>query len=126
MNVRKGVWKMPEKEEIICMTAEQWREYEIQTSRAEARKRQIRWQEKHIEDKEKRRYFVKQKIAGLIIMIFSLIPFFQYGNLLLLVLFSPAIALGITMIRTDKMVIQDEYYLTHGGLDQWYEDDEDE
>ena len=116
---------MPEKEEIICMTAEQWREHDIQTARAEARSRQVKWNQKHEEERERRTYFVKQKMLGIVIATASLIPFVIFKDIVSLVFFVPAIAMGIVMAASDKMFIMNEYYWTHGGADQWEEEDDE-
>ena len=115
--IEGSIDKMPEMEEIIVMTAEQWREYEIQTAKAEALERQKRWDKKHIEDYERRKYFCKQKILGAAIIIISLFLFLIPGNLF--VLGSFGVVFGFIAIATKKMIVVNDYWWTHGGSDQW-------
>lgn len=110
---------MSGKEEIICMTADQWREYEIQSARAEARERQMRWSRKHEAERERRMYFIKQKILGIVIAVAAMIPSLIYKDLVSLILFLPVMAAGIVMAAVNKMFIVNEYYFANGGLNQW-------
>lgn len=104
---------------IEAMTREQWEEYYNSEWRAEARKRQNYWNRKHAAEKEKRRYFCNQKLLGIIITIISLLPFLITGNLTYLFPGSIGAIIGIGMVLTKKMVIVNDYWMEHGGADQW-------
>lgn len=102
-------------EEIICMTEEQWREKEIETARAEARARQLRWKEKHAADRERRLYFCRQRFIGLLLTVLSIVLCAVTGNIAAL----PFAAIGGCIMVTKKMILVDGYYWTHGGPEQW-------
>lgn len=102
-------------EVIEVMTAEQWNEYHIQVARAEARKRQIRWNEKHTMEKEQRIYFRNQKLYGIIEILLIFLLTLLIGDPCCLVLALP----GFIAIFTKKMVIVNDYYWKHGGDKQW-------
>lgn len=77
--------------------------------------RQRRLQTIRTEQKERRRYFCNQKLYGLLIAVLSavLLVLTQDGFAVI------GIAAGIAIIITKKMVIYNEYYRTHGGMEQW-------
>ena len=106
---------MEEMEEIICMTAEQWREYEIEIGRLEAKVRQRHREEKRATDRERRMYYLHQKMIGSLIILVSLFLFVFTMEIETLICIVP----GIYMIATKKMCIVNEYYRTHGGSEQW-------
>lgn len=82
----------------------------------------LRWKERLLED-ERTLYFVKQKILGGVIAASAMIPSLIFRDVVSVILFLPVMALGVTMAVVDKMFIMNDYYWTHGGADQW--DDED-
>ena len=70
------------------------------------------------EQKAERCYFISQKLYGLFIAVLSFI---------LLLLTQDGFAIfgivaGVAVMITKKMVIYNEYYRTHGGLEQWIDD----
>lgn len=100
---------MEEMEEIICMTPEQWREYEIQIGRLEAKIRQRHREEKRAADHERRMYFLHQKTLGALMILISIFLFVYTMDLEVLVCAIP----GIFMTVTRKMCLVNDYYWNH-------------
>ena len=67
------------------------------------------------EQKERRKYFCNQKLYGVLAVITSFLLLFLTHEALLI----PAMGAGFYMMTTDKMLIYNEYYKTHGGSEQW-------
>lgn len=77
--------------------------------------RQKKLEEIRQEQKEKRQYFLNQKLFGFLGLVAVVIVTALCGNLACLALAFPA----VYAMFTDKMVIVNNYYITHGGFDQW-------
>lgn len=91
-----------EKEEIICMTEEQWREHYNMVARGEARARQNRWNAKHETERQERLYYCRKAFTGLIVTIMGLGLLAVSGNLLSL----GFCALGVyTMVTKEKICV---------------------
>ena len=65
-------------------------------------------------EQERRRYMMNQKLIGFLGFLMVFIATMLCGNLACLVLGLP----GVYAMFTDKMVIVNDYYRTHGGFDQ--------
>ena len=66
-------------------------------------------------EQERRRYMMNQKLLGFLMFVVVVIATALCGNLVCLTLAFP----GVYVMFTDKMVIVNSYYRTHGGFDQW-------
>lgn len=66
-------------------------------------------------EQERRRYMMNQKLLGFLALVAVVIATALCGNLACLALAFPAVYAMVT----DKMVIVNNYYRTHGGFDQW-------
>lgn len=64
---------------------------------------------------DRKRYFIKQKLYGVFVIVFSLALLALTKDMM--ALFGVAVGLGI--MTTKKMVINNAYYMEHGGADQW-------
>ena len=84
-------------------------------NRIEARKIQKKRDKKSESDRMKREYLNFQKKLGIAWILIVLILTVIIGNPVCAVLS----IFGIGMIFTKKMVIVNDYYLTHGGAEQW-------
>lgn len=90
-------------EVIEVMTREQWEEIYNLEWRAEARKRQNYWNKKHAADKAERRYYIKQKLSGLIMAVIGIItPILLDGDATFLLI---ALPLGIYLLFTKEKVM---------------------
>lgn len=77
--------------------------------------RQKKLQAIRAEQKARRTYFRNQRLLGLLMVVLSLV---------LMVLAQEGLAVfgiiaGAWVMVTNKMVVYNEYYRTHGGADQW-------
>ena len=77
--------------------------------------RQKRLHEIRKAEQERRRYMLNQKLLGFLALVAVVIATSLCGNLACLTLAFP----GVYAMFTDKMVIVNSYYRTHGGFDQW-------
>lgn len=77
--------------------------------------RQKKLEEVRQEQREKRQYFLNQKLLGFLGLLAVIIATALCGNLACLTLTFP----GIYAMTTDKMLIYNEYYRIHGGSEQW-------
>ena len=90
-------------EVIEVMTREQWEEIHNSEWRTEARKRQNYLNRKHAADKAERRYFIKQKLSGLIVAAIGIItPILLDGNATFSLI---ALPLGIWLLFTKEKVM---------------------
>lgn len=65
--------------------------------------------------KEKRRYFLNQKLIGFFGLLMVVIVTVLCGNLVCLALGFP----GIYAMVTKKILVVNEYYYEHNGVSQW-------
>lgn len=88
---------------IEAMTREQWEEQHNMEWRAEARKRQNYWNRKHAAEKERRRYYIKQKLSGLTIAAIGIITPILFGGDATFSLI--ALPLGVWIMFTKEKVM---------------------
>lgn len=69
-----------------------------------------------LEQEERRRYFLNQKLTGFFLLVAALVLTVMV-DLTCIVGIIPAIGI----ISTKKMVIVNDYWHTHGGAKQWHE-----
>ena len=90
-------------EVIEVMTKEQWQELHNLEWRAEARKRQNYWNRKHAADKAERRYYIRQKLSGLIVAAIGIITAILLDGDCTFSLF--ALPVGIWLLFTKEKVM---------------------
>ena len=88
---------------IEAMTREQWEELHNLEWRAEARKRQNYWNRKHAADKAERRYYIKQKLSGVVFAAIGIITPILFGGDATFSLI--ALPLGIWLMFTKEKVM---------------------
>ena len=64
---------------------------------------------------DRKRYFVKQKLYGVFVIAFSFVLLALTKDLMALF----GVAVGFSVMTTKQMVINNAYYMEHGGADQW-------
>lgn len=100
---------------FLQMVYDEAKEDILRENRIAARQIQRRRNAKRTEETERRTYFANQKLLGGIWCALVLVLTLLIGDLTGLILLVP----GIAVIRTDKMVIVNRYWHTHGGAEQW-------
>ncbi len=66
--------------------------------------------------KERRKYFAIQRLAGLCLLILTVVLVVIDGDLTISMITVP---LGVSLLFSKKMLILNRYYFENGGDDQW-------